>query len=87
MTVRSLRGHGGGVTAVTVGALPDGTPVIISRSADGTVRVWRPADSTPVVPLLDLSDRVLGVAVHGDVIVTARGTDIAHQLALPRFIR
>ena len=25
-----LRGHDGGVTAVAVGALPDGTPVIVS---------------------------------------------------------
>jgi hypothetical protein len=36
------------VTAVAAGALPDGTPVIISGSRDGTVRVWRTADSTPV---------------------------------------
>ena len=30
------------VAAVAVGALPDGTPVIVSGSRDGTVRVWRP---------------------------------------------
>ena len=37
-----------GVTAVAAGALPDGTPVIISGGWDGTVRVWRLADGTPV---------------------------------------
>ena len=43
-----LTGHTGGVTAVAVGALPDGTPVIVSGSWDGTVRVWRLADGAPV---------------------------------------
>ena len=41
-------GHGGWVNAVAVGALPDGTAVIISGGDDGTVRVWRLADGTPV---------------------------------------
>ena len=36
-----LTGHDGGVDAVAAGALPDGTPVIISGGDDGTVRVWR----------------------------------------------
>ena len=36
------------MTAVAVGALPDGTPVIVSGGGDGTVRVWRLADGTPV---------------------------------------
>ena len=36
-----LTGHDGAVTAVAAGALPDGTPVIISGGGDGTVRVWR----------------------------------------------
>ncbi len=39
-----LTGHTGWVCAVAVGALPDGTPVILS----GDVRVWRLADGTPV---------------------------------------
>jgi WD40 repeat protein len=34
------------VTQLAVGALPDGTPVIISGGRDGTVRVWRLADGT-----------------------------------------
>jgi WD40 repeat protein len=36
------------VTQLAVGALPDGTPVIISGGRGGTVRVWRLADGTPV---------------------------------------
>ena len=36
-----LTGHDGPVSAVAAGALPDGTPVIISGGGDGTVRVWR----------------------------------------------
>ena len=44
-----IPGHTDGVTAVAAGALPDGTPVIISGGHDGTVRVWRTADGTPLV--------------------------------------
>jgi hypothetical protein len=52
------------------------------------VRVWRLADGTPVGEPLDLLESVRGVAVHGNIIVTAAGTDIAvHQLAFPRSIR
>ena len=73
---------------MAVGALPDGTPVIVSGSSDGTVRVWRLADGTPTGPPLDLPESVSGVAVHGNVIVTAAGIDIAvHQPALPRPMR
>jgi WD40 repeat protein len=44
-----LAGHGLTVDAVATGALPDGTPVIISGGGtDGMVRVWRLADGTPV---------------------------------------
>ena len=53
-----LTGHDGGVYAVAAGALPDGTPVIISGGSDGTVRVWRTADGTPIVPPLDLPESV-----------------------------
>jgi WD40 repeat protein len=37
----SVTGHDGPVRAVAAGALPDGTPVIISGGEDGMVRVWR----------------------------------------------
>ena len=46
-----ITSHHGLVTAVAAGALPDGTPVIISGGSDGdegTVRVWRLTDGTPV---------------------------------------
>ena len=83
-----LRGHDGAVWAVAAGALPDGTPVIISGGDDGTVRVWRMADGTPLVPPLDLPESVRAVAVHGNVIITAAGADLAvHQPALPRPMR
>jgi len=75
------------VNAVAAGAQPDGTPVIISGGDDGTVRVWRLADGTPLVPPLDLSESVRAVAVHGNVIVTAAGADIAlHQSAFPQLM-
>ena len=38
-----LTGPAGRVQAVVVGALPDGTPAIVS-GRDGTVWVWRLAD-------------------------------------------
>jgi WD40 repeat protein len=79
---------GGPVTAVAAGSLPDGTPVIISGDDGGTVRVWRTADGTPLVPPLDLSESVRAVVVDGDAIITAAGADIAvHQPALSRIIR
>ena len=34
--------------AVAVGALPDGTPVIVGGGDDSTVQVWRLADGAPV---------------------------------------
>ena len=80
--------HGGPVRAVAAGALPDGTPVIISGGGGGTVRVWRTADGTPLVPPLNLPESVRAVAVHGHLIITAAGADIAvHQPALPRLMR
>jgi WD40 repeat protein len=78
-------GHTDWVTAVAVGALPDGTPVIVGCGGDGTVRVWRLADGTPVVPPLELREPVRDVAVHGNIIVTAAGANIAiHQLTFQR---
>jgi hypothetical protein len=70
---------------VAAGALPNGTPVIISGGEDGAVRVWRTADGTPVVAPLDLPESVRAIAVHGNVIIAVAGADIAvHKLALPR---
>jgi hypothetical protein len=46
------------------------------------------ADGTPLVPALDLSESVRAVSVHGNIIITAAGADIAvHQLSLPPPIR
>jgi hypothetical protein len=64
---------------------PTGTPVIISGGHDGTVRVCRTADGTPVGPPLNLPEPVRAVASRGNVIITAVGADIAvHELALLR---
>ena len=53
----------GPVDAVAVGTLPDGTPVIISGGTDGTVRVWRMADGTPLgEPLTGHDGSVTAVA-------------------------
>ena len=75
-----LSGHHGPVPAVAVGALPDGTPVIISGGDDGTVRVWRLADGTPVgEPLTGHNSRVKGVAVgalpDGTPVIISGGHD------------
>ena len=59
-----LTGHTGAVHAVAVGALPDGTPVIVSGGDDGTARVWRLADGAPVgEPLRGHDGGVSAVAV------------------------
>ena len=80
-----LRGHDGGVSAVAVGALADGTPVVVSGSYDASVRVWRLDGGSPSVLPLDLPQSVRGVALYGNVIVSAAGAGIAvHQPALPR---
>ena len=78
-----LRGHTGGVRAVAVEALPDGTPVIVSGGDDNVVHIWRLADGTPVVPPLNLQASVRGVTIHDTVIVSAAGYNIAvHQPTL-----
>jgi hypothetical protein len=59
-----LHGHDGDVNTVAVGALPDGTPVIISGGDDEMVRVWRLADGTAVgKPLTGHARYVDAVAV------------------------
>jgi WD40 repeat protein len=70
-----LTGHRGAVTAVAVGALPDGTPVALSAGGgnDATVRVWRLADGAPVgEPLRGHEGWVSGVAAG----VLADGTPV-----------
>ena len=75
-----LTGHDGAVNAVAAGALPDGTPVIISGGDDGTVRVWRTADGTPVgEPLTGHDGRVTAVAAgalpDGTPVIISGGGD------------
>ena len=61
-----LTGHTGKVKAVAAGELPDGTPVIVSGGDDGTVRVWRLADGSPVrEPLHGHDASVRAVAIGG----------------------
>ena len=56
--------HGGMVDVFAVETLPDGTPVIVSGSWDGTVQVWRLADGTPVgEPITSRPGTVNAVAV------------------------
>ena len=80
---KSLHGHADWVTAVAVGALPDGTSVIVSGGEDGTVRVWRLADGTPLVPPLGLPEPVSSVVVRDDAIVVAAGAQIAVHKPTP----
>ena len=68
------------MNAVAVGALPDGTPVIVSGGGDGTVRVWRLADGTPVgEPLTGHDGAVKAVAVgalpDGTPVIVSGGQD------------
>ncbi len=56
-----LRGPLNAVYAVVVGAQPDGTPVIISGAAYGTVWVWRTADGTRTFDHLSAAN---GAGVH-----------------------
>jgi len=61
---QTLTGHTDSVNAVAVGALPDGSPVVVSGSDDETVRVWRLADGSPVGhPFTGHTSSVTAVAV------------------------
>jgi hypothetical protein len=52
------------------------------------VRMWRTTDGTSLVPPLDLPESLRAVAIHGNVIITAAGADIAvHQPAIAPPIR
>jgi len=77
---KPLRGHTSRVSAVAAGALPDGTPVIVSSGEDGTVRVWRLADGTPVgKPLRGHNGPVTAVAAgalpDGTPVIVSSGED------------
>ena len=86
--VRLARDHGLGIGAQATCHGPTVPTIVSGGGLDGMVRVWRPADGTPVMPPLDLPEPGTSVAVHGNVIVTAAGYDIAvHQPARPRPIR
>ena len=80
-----LTGHDGGVAAVAVGALPDGTPVIVSGGGgDARVRVWRLADGTPVgEPLTGHAGGVVSRMVGGAKVTTSRGVSTLAVGALP----
>jgi WD40 repeat protein len=76
-----ITGHTGEVTAVAAGAVPDRTPVIISGGGrDGTVRVRRTADGTPVgEPLRGHDGPVTAVAAgalpDGTPVIISGGLD------------
>jgi WD40 repeat protein len=80
---KPLRHHGDTVkllrytVAVAAGALPGGTPVIVSGGNDGTVRVWRLADGEPVGKPLRFGDTVKAVATgalpDGTPVIVAGG--------------
>jgi WD40 repeat protein len=79
-----LTGHALWVGAVAAGALPDGTPVIISGGRDGlsdhSVRIWRLADGTPVgQPLtghaLWVAAVAAGVLLDGTPVIISGGRD------------
>ena len=65
---------------MAVGVLRDGSPVIASGGDDGTVRVWRLADDTPLAHPLNPPEPAWVVALRGNIIVTAGGRDTGiHQ--------
>ena len=75
---KPLRGHDGEVRAVAAGTLPDGTPVIISGGADGTMRVWRTADGTAVGKPLRGDDPLAvagGALPDGTPVIITSGRD------------
>jgi WD40 repeat protein len=57
-----LRGHTSPVTSVATGALPDGTPLVVSGSWDKTVRIWRLEDGLLLDTLRGHTSQVTSVA-------------------------
>ncbi len=86
-----ITGHENGVYTVAVGALPNGTPIIISggvfhdtpftvRGGGAALRVWRLADGTPVgQPITGHDHGVYAVAVgrlpDGTAVIVSGGGD------------
>ena len=63
---------------MAVGVLQDSSPVI--AGGDGSVRVWRLADDTPLAHPLNPPEPAWVVALRGNIIVTAGGRDTGiHQ--------
>ena len=63
---------------MAVGVLQDSSPVI--AGGDGSVRVWRLADDTPLAHPLNPPQPAWVVALRGNIIVTAGGRDTGiHQ--------
>jgi hypothetical protein len=65
--------------ANAVGVLRDSSPVI--ADGDGSVRVWRLADGTPLSHPLDLPEPSWVVALRGNIIVTRGRRGHRHPLA------
>ena len=77
---QTLTGHTGPVNAVTSSTLPDGTPVLISAGADGTMRIWRLTDGTSLgPPLTGHTDGVLALTAStlpdGSSVIVSGGAD------------
>jgi WD40 repeat protein len=71
---KPLTGALGAVTAVGAAVLPDGTPLAVTGSPDGTVRVWNLAAGTPIgAPLPGHTGHVAAIAAT----VLLDGTPIA----------
>ena len=74
-----LTGHTGPVSAVAVGALPDGTPVVVTGSRDLTVRIWRLEDGKPLGRLTGHTGPVravtIGATTDRSPVVVSSGQD------------
>jgi WD40 repeat protein len=57
-----LTGHIGGVSAMALGTLEDGRPLLVACAGDGTVRVWEPRRGE-TLDVLEIGTPIRGVAV------------------------
>jgi WD40 repeat protein/V8-like Glu-specific endopeptidase len=84
-----LTGHTREVHAVAVGALADGTPVIVTGGGDATVRVWRLADGAPLgEPLTghrrEVDAVVMGALADGTPVIVTGGGGFADTVRVWR---